>query len=97
MSEPICGPLIHNFLDEKQDQIKKEKEKNMFLWKRIKTENEKIFYAVEKKNREGKGGKYLEKAKKLVHGGDEERRRKIYGEGNLMVKPTNRPADKPTG
>ena len=33
----------------------------MFLWRRIKTENEKIFFAVEKKNREGKGGKYLEK------------------------------------
>ena len=33
----------------------------MFLWRRIKTENEKIFFAVEKKNREGKGGQYLEK------------------------------------
>ena len=37
------------------------RKKNMFLWRRIKTENEKIFFAVEKKNREGKGGKYLEK------------------------------------
>ena len=33
----------------------------MLLWRRKKTENEKIFFAVEKKNREGKGGKYLEK------------------------------------
>ena len=41
-------------------------------------------------NREGKGGKYLKK-NIFFHGGEEEQRRKIFGEGKLMVtdQPTN--------
>ena len=35
--------------------------KYVFLWRRLKAEKENIFFAVEKKNGEGKGGKYLEK------------------------------------
>ena len=31
MSDPICGPLIHNFVDEKQDQVNNEKEKYVFV------------------------------------------------------------------
>ena len=35
--------------------------KYVFLWRRLKTEKKIYFFAVKKKNREGKGGKYLEK------------------------------------
>ena len=61
------------------------RKKNMFLWRRIKTENEKIFFAVEKKNREGKGGKYLEKENIL----SEEEKKTGEGKGGKYLEKEN--------
>ena len=51
--------------------------KYVFLWRRLKTEKENIFIAVEKKNREEKGGKYLEKENIFFSGKEEKKRRKM--------------------
>ena len=53
-------------------------------------EKDNIFFVVEGKNGEGK---YLEKENLFFGRGEEERRRKrrkLFGEGNLMVAPTDR-------
>ena len=51
MWDPICGPLIHNFVDERLHQVNYENS---------------VYFKDFKKKGERKGGKYLEKGNMFV-------------------------------
>ena len=62
ISDPTCGPLLYEFVDETPDQVNcgNSVYVKKFLWRILKTEKENIFFAAEKINRKiFRKGKYI--------------------------------------
>ena len=72
MFDPICGHLIYNFVDEKQNQVNNENSVNSKI-----SENKCFFFVEEMKNEEGRGGN---QEGKYIFLWRRRKMRKIFGE-----------------